>query len=150
MLKSKRFLRILAGVLSVSLLTPAGFMTDAGRTVVEAAAIPQAAYKWTFEDVTETDVANSGTVSDGKAALQGTAKIEQQQLTVSGKNYSDASNHVLTLAGGTKGSSYVDLPANLYDGVSETTGLTWSFWMKSSSEVASYSRLFSSADSTNK
>ena len=150
MLKSKRFLRILAGVLSVSLLTPAGFMTDAGRTVAEAAAIPQAAYKWTFEDVTETDVANSGTVSDGKAALQGTAKIEQQQLTVSGKNYSDASNHVLTLAGGTKGSSYVDLPANLYDGVSETTGLTWSFWMKSSSEVASYSRLFSSADSTNK
>ena len=69
---------------------------------------------------------------------------------MAGKKYSSDTNHVLKLAGGAKGSSYVELPNNLYEGINEKTGLTWSFWMKPDSDIASYSRLFSSADSQNK
>lgn len=151
MKKKKLCKKILAGVLSMALVIgTVETIPGVQVTTSKAATIPEAAYKWTFEDVTGTDVANAGTVSEGKAKLRGTAKVQQETLQVADKSYSDSANHVMVLSGGSKGSSYADLPNDLYSGINSDTGLTWSFWMKTSSNVASYSRLFSSTDSSNK
>lgn len=80
-----------------------------------------------------------------KVSLKGSAKIETDDIRLSGKAYGKEGNHVLTLSGGSKGSSYVNLPSDLYKGVSSDTGFTYAFWMKTAKNVGSYSRLISSA-----
>lgn len=149
MLKRKLGKKVLAAALALALTVSAAEVLPGGGVSVKAASIPEAAYKWTFEDATGTEAANSGSVSGGAASLKGTAKIQEEQLKIADKTYSTAANHVLTLSGGAKGSSYAELPKELYDGISSQTGVTWSFWMKAATDVASYSRLFSSADSSN-
>lgn len=149
MLKRKLGKKVLAAALALALTVSAAEVLPGGGVSVKAASIPEAAYKWTFEDATGTEAANSGSVSGGAASLKGTAKIQEEQLKIADKTYSTAANHVLTLSGGAKGSSYAELPKELYDGISSQTGVTWSFWMKAATDVASYSRLFSSADSAN-
>lgn len=140
--------KVVAGALALMLTVSAGqVFPGGGQTVARAASVPEAAYKWTFEDTTGTETASSGTVSGGTATLKGSAKIQQEQLKIADKTYSGEANHVLTLSGGAKGSSYAELPSNLYDGISADTGVTWSFWMKADTNVSSYARVFSSADS---
>lgn len=142
----RRFKRVAATVLATSLaitLCPSG---TAKNTKVQAATLPQAAYEWTFEN---EDLASTGAKADA-VSLKGTASIKGQQIGFGGKNYTSEDNHVLSLEGGSKGSSYADLPKNLYQGISSSTGLTWSFWIKPDSSVSSYSRAFSSTDSSNK
>lgn len=150
MLKWRLSKRVLAGALALTLVVSAGeVFPGSGQTVARAASVPEPAYRWTFEDTVGTAVANSGTVSDGTATLKGTAKVQQEQLKIEDKTYSGAANHVLKLSGGAKGSSYAELPSNLYEGISSDTGVTWSFWMKAEMGVSSYSRLFSSTDAAN-
>ena len=141
--------RILAGVLSAALVIPMCSTGTSGSTA-EAAEVLQPVYQWNFETMEGETVENAGTASQGSALLKGTAKVDPAVVEMAGKKYSSDTNHVLKLAGGAKGSSYVELPNNLYEGINEKTGLTWSFWMKPDSDIASYSRLFSSADSQNK
>ncbi len=146
----KRTLRlILTGVLSAALVIPMCSTGNSGSTA-EAAEVLQPVYQWNFETMEGETVENTGTASQGSALLKGTAKVDPAVVEMAGKKYSSDTNHVLKLAGGAKGSSYVELPNNLYEGINEKTGLTWSFWMKPDSDIASYSRLFSSADSQNK
>lgn len=78
-------------------------------------------------------------------SLKGSAKIEADAISLNGKNYGKEGNHVLTLSGGAKGSSYVELPSDLYQGVSSDTGFTYAFWMKTAKNVGNYSRFISSA-----
>ena len=144
----KLFRNVTAGLLSASVILSACSL--GGRTnEVKAAEQPRPAYRWTFEDTKGGSAASDGTAA-GAAVLKGSAKIEQKPVEMEGKSYLPAGNHVLTLSGGTKGSSYAELPGGLYEGVNADTGLTWSFWMKPDSQVASYSRLFSSADKQSK
>lgn len=148
----KRVLRsIVTSVLAVSLVIPAcSFDVRGEQNQAKAAEQLQPAYKWTFENTEGSNVVSEGTAADGNAILKGKAKVEAQSVEMDGKSYSSAGNHVLTLSGGAKGSSYAELPSSLYKGVNAETGLTWSFWMKPNGNVASYSRLFSSTDSHNK
>jgi len=146
-MKGKRLQKIIAFVLIAALLPWNALPVDtiqAAETVV-----PTPAYEWNFEEVTGSSIANSGSTDNGDATLKGTAGIVTGQLTKDGKNYSDASNKVLDLGGGNKGTSYVDLPKDLYSGVSASTGFTWSFWMKTATDVVSYSRILSSTNSSN-
>ncbi|MBE6931860.1 MAG: hypothetical protein E7464_00550 [Ruminococcaceae bacterium] len=112
-----------------------------------AAAEPsvQPIYKWDFETVSGSTVRGSG----GDATLMGTAAVETAQITIGGDSYSTASNHVLSLKGGSKGSSYADLPSGLYANINANTGFTWTFWMKPDANVGSYTRIISSANSSN-
>lgn len=142
--------RVLAGVLSLAFIVSASGIGMPGQAdMVKAASEPEPLWKWDFESVDGGKAANAGT-AEGTAALKGTAKVEAKAVEASGKKYLPDTNHVLTLSGGEKGSSYVELPNELYKGITDTTGLTWSFWMKPDSNVASYSRLFSSVDSEGK
>lgn len=145
--KMKRVLRcVMAGVLSSAFIVSATGMGMAGQPgTAKAASEPQPLWQWNFESVDGEKIANAGT-AEGNAALKGTAKVEAKAVEASGKTYLPNTNHVLTLSGGSKGSSYVELPRDLYKGITDTTGLTWSFWMKPDSNVVSYSRLFSSVD----
>jgi len=115
----------------------------------EKAAAVAPDFEWQFESVSDGKAANTGSVSGGEAALQGTAKVEAADIRIGDKAYSGAGNHVLTLSGGSKGSSYVDLPGNLYENVNAETGFTYSFWLKADNGVASYSRAISSATASN-
>lgn len=79
MLKWRLSKRVLAGALALTLVVSAGkTFPGSGQTVVQAASVPEPAYRWTFEDTAGTAVANSGTVSDAAATLKGTAKIQQE------------------------------------------------------------------------
>ena len=153
----------LAFTMTVSAASPYGegcYAKAAGKTEADGvgisnrngrkAALVTPDFEWSFESVTDGKAANTGSVSGGEAALQGTAKVETADIQIGDKTYSGAGNHVLTLSGGSKGSSYVDLPANLYENVDAKTGFTYSFWMKADNGVASYSRAISSATAGNK
>lgn len=140
--------RFMAMVLTASMIIPSVPVNAeaAGESSQDAAAeevfLPEAAYYWDFED--GTTLANKGT-AEGTAALKGTAEITNLEISIDTNKYSDSDNSVLSLKGGSKGSSYVELPSNLYEGVSAETGLTWSFWMKEASDISNYSRVFSSS-----
>jgi uncharacterized protein YjdB len=137
-------------VTSAGVFTPAAQAADSEATVTEAATqVVSADYKWTFDDVNGSTIANTGLAGTGDATLKGTAKVESAQIKIGTQTYSDVSNQVLTLAGGSKGTSYVDLPSDIYQGVSAETGFTYSFWAKTASNVTSYSRAISSATSSN-
>lgn len=109
--------------------------------------LPEPAYHWDFENVSNKSAANKGTAGDGNAILEGTAKLETDMVTINGRNYKNEGNRVLSLSGGAKGTSYVSLPSDLYRGVTADTGVTYSFWLKPDRTVGSYSRVISSADS---
>lgn len=146
-MKKKMFQKImslmLASVMTVTILGP--------RTVAAAETeLAQPAYHWDFESVNGKTVANGGTANAGEAALQGTAAVTEEQIGIDDNKYSDAGNHVLTLSGGNKGTSYVGLPSDIYNGVDSKTGFTWSFWMNAAADIGSYSRVISSANSSNK
>ncbi len=141
----------LSALLAAAMLLPQGVYAvpvnaqEAGSGEVRAAeAVP--AYQWDFETVNGAEISNSGSVSAGNAALRGTASVDAGTIKIGDKAYSSDTNHVLTLKGGNNGSSYVDLPSELYAGVNSSTGLTWSFWMKTDPDVVKYSRVFSSAN----
>lgn len=121
--------------------------TVVSNTIKEEAV--QADYVWNFDNADGTTVANVGTAGTGNATLQGSAKVEAADLVIGDKTYSKEGNKVLTLAGGSKGTSYVDLPADIYQGVTAQTGFTYSFWAKTAGNVASYSRAISSATAAN-
>ena len=82
--------------------------------------------------------------------LKGTAKLTQQNIQIGENTYLGADNHVLELGGGAKGSSYAELPSNLYEGVDAQTGFTYSFWIKPDAGVGSYSRVVSGAAANSK
>lgn len=144
--------KVLAAVLTASLLPwPQDFMlVEEHLAAGQKEALPQAAYFWDFEDghVNGTAVSSQGT-EQGTASLHG-ATVQKAGISIEDKQYAGADNSVLSLAGGAKGSSYVKLPDNLYQGVSAESGLTWSFWMKPDSGVVRYSRIFSSIGSSNR
>ena len=123
--------------------------TVSGKTVANAAKketqSAAADYQWTFDNISGKNAANVGTAGAGNAVLQGTAKAEAADIKIGDKTYSQAGNKVLILSGGAKGSSYADLPADIYKGVTAETGFTWSFWMKPDQNVGSYTRAISSA-----
>ena len=112
--------RILAGVLSAALVIPMCSTGTSGSTA-EAAEVLQPVYQWNFETMEGETVENAGTASQGSALLKGTAKVDPAVVEMAGKKYSSDTNHVLKLAGGAKGSSYVELPNNLYEGINEKT-----------------------------
>ncbi len=103
-------------------------------------------YLWDFEDVTDS-ASNKGTAGTGDALLKGNAKTEEAEIVIGEKIYSKNGNNVLVLSGGSKGSSYVELPAELYKGITADTGFTYSFWAKTDKTVGSYTRAISSANS---
>lgn len=107
-------------------------------------------YQWTFESVTEKTIANSGTAASGDATLNGTATIVEENVQVDSTTCLGEGNHVLSLAGGSKGTSYVTLPNELYKGVSSETGFTFSFWIKPDENYASYARVLSSVNTSGK
>ena len=129
--------RGLAIALASAMMIPASWQVSEDKIAKAGEATKaEPTYEWNFE-------------SDVSDSLKGTAKVEAADITVSGTTYSKAGNHVLTLSGGTKGSSYMELPSDLYKDVDANTGFSYSFWMKTDSSVVSYSRLISSANSTN-
>ncbi len=93
------------------------------------------AYLWDFE--TQTNL-----------TLKGTATINEQNIQIGETTYSQTGNQALVLSGGAKGSGYVELPSDIYDGIDSTTGFTYSFWLKSDSNIGSYSRVISSANAS--
>lgn len=117
------------------------------HTATQENTLPEPAYLWNFDSASiDGDTVHSlGTVASGNAVLHG-ASTTQAAVSIGNNTYSAENNSVLTLSGGSKGTSYVDLPGDLYNGVSAETGLTWSFWMKPDTNVVSYSRLFSSTN----
>lgn len=157
MKKRKLFVNILAVTLAASLLplpqslasvqgisrVSAGQSTEA-EIAVQNAALPQPAYFWDFEN----DSLNNQGTAGGAAILHG-AGMKKSAITIGANSYADGNNSVLSLRGGTKGTSYVELPSNLYQGVSADTGLTWAFWMKPDTEIIKYARVFSSIGSSN-
>lgn len=150
----KFFTKTLAVALALCMLPCQANFVSAAEVVGQDVAtqedtLPQPAYLWNFDSVNGSTIPNQGTATGGDAALHG-ASATQSAVSIGDKTYSQAGNSVLTLSGGNKGTSYVDLPGNLYNGVSAQTGLTWSFWMKPDTNVVSYSRLFSSANEENK
>lgn len=78
-------------------------------------------------------------------ALKGTAKLTQQKIIIGETIYLGTENHVLELSGGSKGSSFVQLPSDLYQNVNAQTGFTYSFWVKPNKDIGSYSRVISGA-----
>ena len=146
-MRKKTWKKCLAVILSVTMLPWS--LGEMPVSAAESEGLPTPAYKWDFEAVEGTEVVNGGSVLNGEANLKGTAKVEASKITVDGQECLGDSNQVLTLSGGSKGSSYVELPSDLYSGVSADTGLTWSFWMKEDSDIVSYSRAFSSSNSGN-
>lgn len=164
--KKKRLAKALALTLATTLLPWSSNVAFAEMGTMEQGIVqsgirdntlPEPAYFWDFEtgNVSGNAVGSMGTVTEGDgalkgaAALKGSAKIEKGDITIGETAYNKESNSVLTLAGGNKGTSYVELPEKLYSGVNANTGLTWSFWMKPDAKVESYSRLFSSSNSSN-
>lgn len=123
--------------------------TIIANTAKEESVVPEADYFWDFENVVNQKAANGGAAGEGDAVLMGTAKVEAADISVGGKTYSSEGNQVLILAGGAKGTSYVDLPTELYQGVDAETGFTYSFWAKADSSVGSYTRAISSAAASN-
>ena len=119
------------------------------QEAADEAQLPVPAYLWDFEDVAGGKAANKGSAEAGDASLHGANSV-QAGISIGDKSYSQEGNFVLDLAGGSKGSSYADLPSNLYEGVSAQTGFTWSFWMKPDAGIVSYSRLLSSSNSSNR
>lgn len=126
-----------AVVLSMAVAVSSGTVVPPLQSMPERAL---AASTGTVQPDYELDFESASAVS-----LKGTAKIETGAVSINGTKYSKDGNHILTLAGGSKGSSYVELPSDLYKGVSSDTGFSYSFWLKSASNVGSYSRLISSA-----
>lgn len=120
---------------------------DRDDIAVQEDALPKPAYFWDFENANGTNLSNQGTAG-GAAVLHGAA-TKKSAITIGTNSYADSNNSVLSLKGGTKGTSYVELPSNLYQGVSADTGLTWSFWLKPDAGIGSYSRVFSSIGSSN-
>ena len=147
MLSKKWRKRVVSLMLSAAILpwnVGSGFVNAA-----ETEGIPIPLYQWDFETIDNNNANNSGSIADAYAVLKGTAKAETVQITVGDQTYSQSGNHVLTLSGGDKGSSYAELPSDLYSKVSAADGLTWSFWMKTDNAIQSYSRVFSSSNASN-
>ncbi len=136
------------GTASVKAEEGAGEAAGQAVQAAQGTSVPRPDYLWDFENVDGNSAGSTGTVS-GAATLHG-AQAAEGAVAIGGNTYSKPGNKVLNLTGGNKGTSYADLPENLYEGVSADTGLTWSFWMKADADVVSYSRLFSSADNKNK
>lgn len=107
-------------------------------------------YRWTFETVSGKNITGTGTVASQDATLNGTAAIVAESVKDDDGEYLGSGNHVLSLGGGTKGSSYVTLPSDMYQGISSDTGFTFSFWVKPDTGYASYSRILSSVNAAGK
>lgn len=137
-MRRKSLSKILSVVLSAAMLVPQGIYAAGNRSTE----LPTPDFKWDFEDVTDKQITGTG----GIAVLNGTADVSEEAVTAAGVPCLPDGNHVLSLKGGSKGSSYVQLPSGLYEGVTADTGLTWSFWMNAENDVGSYTRAFSSAD----
>ncbi len=157
MRKRNLFVRILAVTLVAAILPQPQAFASAGEAVAEESgkaatvsenALPQPAYFWDFEDAGGSSLNNQGTAG-GAAVLHG-ADMAKSAIAIGSNSYAGDNNSVLSLKGGEKGTSYVELPGNLYKGVSADTGLTWAFWMKPDAGIVSYSRLFSSIGSSNR
>ena len=156
MKKKSLFVRILAVTLATSLLpwssnvafAKTGTREQGDAAEGQEAEVPQPSYFWDFEseNVNGTTVNSKGSIENKNAALQGTAKTESAAVSIGETIYSKDGNSVLTLSGGNKGASYVELPTDLYSGVTADTGLTWSFWMKPDDNIGSYTRVFSSSN----
>lgn len=146
-MRKKTVKRFLAMFLTVSMMIPSIPLqikaAESSQDTAEADVfLPEAAYFWDFEDYTDAETTyTSKGAAKGTAELKGTAAVDPDDST-----FMDGSNHVLSLKGGEKGSSYVELPSTLYNGFSAETGLTWSFWMKEDANIGSYTRLFSSSN----
>lgn len=126
-----------AVVLSMAVAVTSGTLTPSLHSLPDRV---QAAGTGTVQPDYELDFESASAVP-----LKGSAKIQEGTISINGTKYSKADNHILTLAGGSKGSSYVELPSDLYKGVSSDTGFSYSFWLKTDNSVGSYSRLISSA-----
>lgn len=137
--------RVLAAVLATSLAVPGGV-----SWTVDAKDGLQPDYQWSFEKTSGKTVTNEGAAASGDAKLEGTATIVIEKVEADSVTCLGGENHVLSLAGGAKGSSYVTLPKDLYQGVSSATGFTYSFWIKPDPEMASYARVLSSVTETGK
>lgn len=111
-----------------------------------AGEMPKPAYCWDFEELSGGRLANKGTAGKGDAVLEGSAGTDMDAVNVGGTSYKEKENKVLVLSGGAKGTSYVSLPSDMYQGVGADTGFTYSFWLKPDSSVGSYSRVISSVD----
>lgn len=144
-MKQKKLLaKVLSCTLAVSLLPSS--LTWVSAAAERETTLPEPAYFWDFESQPVNDkITGSGFAANQEAALHG-ADIQPAAISIDGTDYSESDNCTLRLTGGSKGSSYVELPADLYSGVTAENGLTWSFWMKPDENVASYSRLFSSVN----
>ncbi len=151
MKKSKIVAKVLAVALAATLLPlpQTSVLADTlPQTSVLADTLPKPAYFWDFENAGGVSLDNQGSAG-GKAVLHG-AETKKSAITIGADSYADGNNSVLSMKGGEKGTSYVELPNNLYQGVSADTGITWSFWMKPDASITKYSRLFSSIGSSNR
>lgn len=137
--------RILAAILVASLTVPGGVSpaSNAKDTL-------QPDFQWTFENTSGKTVMNSGTAGSGDAKMEGTAAIVTEKVEADAVTCLGDDNHVLSLAGGKKGSSYVSLPKEMYQGINSETGFTYSFWIKPDKEYASYARVLSSVTDAGK
>lgn len=144
----KRLLAVMTAFAMVMTLIPLQMPVRAKAAEVPDT-LPEPAYCWDFENLSDGKMANKGTAGEGSAVLAGTAKVETDAITIGEKSYKGEGNHVLSLGGGNKGSSYVNLPSGLYQGITSETGFTYSFWLKPDNTVGSYSRVISSASSSN-
>jgi len=153
-MKKKKWKQIASGMMAATVtVTSIGWLLPSKQAEAEdnlkeaAAASPD--YFWDFENVSDNTAQNKGTAGTDDAQLKGTAKAEAAEVKIGEKTYSKDGNKVLVLSGGEKGSSYVDLPAELYKGVNADTGFTYSFWAKAEEAVGSYTRAVSSATAEN-
>lgn len=142
----KKILSLVTAFAMVIAGFPSMDAVKATKAAESADTLPKPAYCWEFENLSDGTFANNGTVENGPAALKGTAEAEKAAVSIGGKTYKNEENTVLTLNGGGKGTSYVDLPQDMYQGVTAETGLTYSFWIKPDSSVGSYARVISSTN----
>ncbi len=87
--------------------------------------MPEPAFLWNFEDGSDL----------GQAALQGTAKISDDP---------EKNSKVLDLTGTGPGTSYMDLPSDLFADVKD--GFTISMWVRPDSATGDYTKLFDASN----
>jgi len=137
---------LLAGVLSTALVFGSIPVSNLGVTSVkaeEATSLPQPAYEYTFEAVSENLVQNTGTAS---ISANG---IDASDATMGGNNPTivadeERGSNVLSLPGGSVGAGYLTLPESLFSEVED--GFSISFWVKADTTTNThYNRIFESS-----
>ncbi|MBE5871519.1 MAG: hypothetical protein E7294_09720 [Lachnospiraceae bacterium] len=140
-MKKVRAKRLITGIMSAALVT--GSLPYNGFTATTQAkeVLPEPAYEYTFENVMDKTVDNSGTASVTADSPDDTDAVMGGSGDVSVIYDEERGSDVLSLPGGSVGAGYLSLPQDLFKGVEDA--FTISFWVKADTvSNTHYNRIF--------